>query len=72
MSVHVDEKVEYHPPEKLHPTQGALPDLKLVSQPPLQLLLARSSLAILPSIEPGAADGVRAVDDRLCAVDDLR
>jgi hypothetical protein len=56
VSVHVDEKVEYHPPEKLHPTQGALPDLKLVSQPPLQLLLDFSSLASFPNIEPGAAD----------------
>jgi hypothetical protein len=33
-----------------------LPDLKLVSQPPLQLLLAFSSLASFPNTESGAAD----------------
>jgi hypothetical protein len=46
--------------------------LKLVSQPPLQLLLAFSSLASFPSIESGAADGVRAVDDGVRAADDFR
>ena len=58
--MHVGEKLEteFSPSEVLHPTQGALPFLKLVSQPPLQLLLDRSSLAILPNIEPGAADGL--------------
>jgi len=39
---------------------GALPVLKLVSQPPLQLLADASSFAILPITEPGAYDGVRA------------
>ncbi|WP_168195585.1 hypothetical protein [Bradyrhizobium sp. NAS80.1] len=63
VSLHVAEKVEKYPPDSLHPTQGAFPDLKLVSQPPLQLLLAFSSVASLPNIEFGAADGVRAVDD---------
>jgi hypothetical protein len=58
VSVHVGEKVEFHPPETLQPTQGALADFKLVSQPPLQLLLAFSSLASLPNTELGAADGV--------------
>jgi hypothetical protein len=53
--VHVGEKVESSPPEKLHPIQGALPDLKLVSQPPLQLLLALSSFASFPNTESGAA-----------------
>ena len=61
--MHVVEKVEFIPPEKLHPTQGASPVLKLVSQPPLQLLLAFSSLATLPNTESGAADGVLAVGD---------
>jgi hypothetical protein len=32
-----------------------LPDLKLVSQPPLQLLLIFSSLASFPNVEPGPA-----------------
>jgi hypothetical protein len=61
--LHVDEKVEFHPPDSLQPNQGALPDLKLVAQPPLQLLAALSSLAILGIIGPCAADGVCAVDD---------
>jgi len=58
VSLHVAENVEKWPPDSLHPTQGALPVLTLVSQPPLQLLLAFSSLAILPSTEFGAGDGV--------------
>jgi hypothetical protein len=37
--------------------------LKLVWQPPLQLLAALSSLAILPCTEFGSTDGVCAVDD---------
>lgn len=63
--MHVGEKLETEssPSEALHPTQGASPRLKLVSQPPLQLLLALSSLAIFPNTESGAADGVRAADD---------
>jgi hypothetical protein len=32
-----------------------LPDLKLVSQPPLQLLLIFSSLASFPNVEPDPA-----------------
>jgi len=44
--------------------------LKLVSHPPLQLLLARSSLASLPNVESGAGDGVRAADEDV--VDDRR
>ncbi|MGJ5037872.1 MULTISPECIES: hypothetical protein [unclassified Bradyrhizobium] len=43
--------------------------MKLVSQPPLQLLAALSSLAILASTESDATDGARAVDD---AVDRVR
>jgi hypothetical protein len=39
--------------------------LKLVAQPPLQLLAAFSSLAILAMIEFGGADRVSAVDDAL-------
>jgi hypothetical protein len=42
----------------LHPTQGALPTLKLVSQPPLQLRASFSSLASLANGEPGANDAV--------------
>jgi hypothetical protein len=58
VSLHVAEKVEKYPADSLHPFQGAFPVLKLVSQPPLQLLLAFSSLAIFPNTESGAADGV--------------
>jgi hypothetical protein len=47
----------------LHPTQGALPDFKLVSQPPLQLLLACSSLAIFPCIESGNAVDTETTND---------
>jgi hypothetical protein len=41
-----------------------LPDLKLVSQPPLQLLLALSSFATFPMTEFGAGDGAWAVGVR--------
>jgi hypothetical protein len=40
-----------------------LPDLKLVSQPPLQLLARASNLAILAITGPRAGDGVWAIDD---------
>jgi hypothetical protein len=55
VSRHVAEKVEKYPADSLHPTQGAFPDLKLVSQPPLQLLLIFSSFASFPNVEPGPA-----------------
>ena len=72
LSLHVAEKgpVVCPPPDSLHPTQGALPCLRLDSQPPLQLLATFSSLAILPNIESGAGDGFCAVD--VCAVDGVR
>jgi hypothetical protein len=63
VSVHVAEKVEKYPPDSLHPTQGSFLVLKLVAQPPLQLLATFSSAAIFANTEPGAGDGVRAVDD---------
>jgi hypothetical protein len=65
LSLHVAEKgpVVWSPPDSLHPTQGALPCGRLDSQPPLQLLATFSSLEILPNIESGAGDGVRAADD---------
>jgi hypothetical protein len=72
VSLHVAENVEKWPPDSLHPTQGALAVLKLVSQPPLQLLLAFSSRAIFSNTEPGGADGLRAVDDGIRAADDIR
>ena len=62
-------------PNSLHPTQGSFPVLKLVAQPPLQLLLSFSSLASFPKGEPGpamiasvvagdaGAVGLRTVDD---------
>jgi hypothetical protein len=40
-----------------------LPDLKLVSQPPLQLLLAFSSVASFPCIESGKAVDIRTLND---------
>ncbi|CCD90440.1 hypothetical protein BRAO375_1030002 [Bradyrhizobium sp. ORS 375] len=49
-----------------------MPDLKLVSHPPLQLLADLSSLAILPWIESGAIAAGRAPDDALRAVDGVR
>ena len=57
LSLHVDEKgpVVCPPPDSLHPTQGALPCLRLDSQPPLQLLEILSSLASFPNVEPGPA-----------------
>src|SRR3954468_4987758 len=58
------------PPDRLHPTQGSLPLGKLDAQPPLQLLATFSRLAILPITEPGAYEGVRAVD--VGAVDAVR
>jgi hypothetical protein len=55
VSRHVAEKVEKYPADSLHPTQGSFPVLKLVAQPPLQLLLSFSSLASFPNGEPGPA-----------------
>lgn len=60
------------PPDKLHPTQGSLPLGKLDAQPPLQLLATFSRPAILPITEPGAYEGVRAADDDVRVVDDVR
>jgi hypothetical protein len=63
VSVHVVENVEKYPPDSLHPTQGSFLVLKLVAQPPLQLLATFSSAAILANGEPGAGAGVRAAVD---------
>lgn len=57
--------------DRLHPTHGLLPDAKLVSQPPLQLLADLSNLANFPCIESGATDGDRAAVEVRVA-DDLR
>jgi len=53
--LHVGEKT---PPDALHPIQGALPDLKLVWQPSVQLLEVFSSAANFVIIEPVAGGGV--------------
>ena len=56
--LHVD---EYVPLDKEHPTQGASPDLKLVTQPPTQLPVAFASFASCAAGD--IADGVGVVDD---------
>jgi hypothetical protein len=63
--VHVGEKLEteFSPSDALHPTQGASAVLKLVAQPPLQLLADRSSLAIFLNTGLDAADDVSAFRD---------
>jgi hypothetical protein len=51
---------EYTPPETEHPIHGALPDLKLVAQPPTQLpvtLASLVSLAVIGDVEGAAAVG---------------
>jgi hypothetical protein len=58
MFLHVD---EYAPLDPEHPTQGALPDLKLVWQPPTQLPVAFASLVSSGNI--GDADGVGVLGD---------
>jgi len=58
------------PPDSLQPIQGSLPCRKLDAQPPLQLLATFSRLASLAMGEPGAYEGVRAVD--VGAVDAVR
>lgn len=58
------------PPDSLQPIQGSFPCAKLDAQPPLQLLATFSRPAILPITEPGAYEGVRAVEVR--AVDAVR
>ena len=45
-------------PDPLHPTQGELPDLKLVVQPSTQLPVMRASLASFAESESGAAAAV--------------
>jgi hypothetical protein len=52
---------EYPPPETEHPFHGALPDLKLVTQPPTQLPVTLASLASLADI--GDVEGAAAVGD---------
>ena len=52
---------EYMPPETEHPCHGALPDLKLVAQPPTQLPVTLASLASLADI--GEVEGAAAVGD---------
>jgi hypothetical protein len=44
--------------DTLHPFQGALPVLKLVEQPSMQLVFILSSLAILAKSESGIAEAV--------------
>jgi len=57
--LHVVDKTKL--PGEKHPTQGWLPDLKLVGQPSAQLLLALaaicSNVATLASTAPGAGCG---------------
>ena len=50
-------------PDAEHPTQGWLPFGKLVAQPPEQLLMDLSSLAIFPSTDSCAGVSARAVGD---------
>jgi hypothetical protein len=57
---HVDDNM---PLEPEHPCQGALPVLKLVWQPPAQLLVAFASLASFAVTDSGAADGTSVVGD---------
>ena len=52
---------EYPPPEVEHPCHGALPDLKLVAQPPTQLPVTLASLASLA--DTGDVEGAAAVGD---------
>lgn len=52
---------EYPPPEREHPFHGALPELKLVTQPPTQLPVTLASLASLADI--GDVEGAKAVGD---------
>lgn len=52
---------EYPPPETEHPCHGALPDGKLVTQPPAQLLVTLASLASLADIDD--VEGAAAVGD---------
>jgi hypothetical protein len=70
VSVHVGEKLEteFSPSDALHPTQGASAVLKLVAQPPLQLLADRSSLAIFLNTGLDAADDVSAFRDARRAI----
>src|SRR5258708_1500496 len=49
------------PPKVEHPCHGALPDLKLVAQPPTQLPVTLASLASLADI--GDVEGAAAVGD---------
>ena len=58
MFLHVDDNAGQPEPE--HPTQGALPDLKLVAQPPAQLPVIFGSCAAGDMV---AADGVGVVGD---------
>jgi hypothetical protein len=52
---------EYMPPEREQPCHGALPDLKLVAQPPTQLPVTLASLASLA--DSGDVEGAAAVGD---------
>ena len=54
---------EYPPPETEHPCHGALPDLKLVAQPPTQLPVTLASLASLADIGDVDGAGAAAVGD---------
>lgn len=55
---------EYPPPEREHPFHGALPELKLVTQPPTQLPVTLASLASLASLaDIGDVEGAKAVGD---------
>ena len=74
LSRHVGENGAFvcPPPDSLQPTQGSLPCGMLDSQPPLQLLATFSYFAILPNTVSGAGDAVRAADDDMRVVDDVR
>ena len=52
--LHVDDNTGQPDPE--HPTQGALPDLKLVAQPPAQLPVAFGSIAAGDIVDADGGD----------------
>ena len=54
MFLHVDDSAGQ--PDPLHPFQGELPVLKLLTQPSTQLPATRASLASFAESESGAAD----------------
>lgn len=61
MFLHVDDNAGQ--PDAEHPRQGALPVLKLVTQPPTQLPETLSSFASFAIIDVGAVDDVSVLGD---------